>query len=251
MKKILSIALCATAVSAFADPTEAVLGEVGVTAISSKLKNTIVAVSYDDLAGGSGIVVSNFVKTTNLEPDDQLAVFTNGLYETWTLVQPDPPNGPKFWRKNEAEFFVNGNGELELKSGTAASLVSRSVGTGIWLCRAKQPSGSFTFYIYGKPVSSLTSTTVANTWTLVGNPTQAEIDLNTVKVENVVNGDQIVAIDENGKPDYYFYKQDKGWRRNDDDGPKPLPKIGAGLGVWIHTAAEATIHWDVPFVPES
>ena len=253
MKKLLSIALCAAAVSAFGDtatPIEQSLGTVGVTAISSTLKNTIVAVSYDDLADGPGIVVSNFVKTTNLDAGDQLAVFSNGKYETWTLDEPIK-GGPKFWKKNETEFFVNGKGVLESEEGTEASLVSRSVGTGIWLCRAEQPKESFTFYIYGKPVSSSTSTTVAGAWTLVGNPTQGAIDLKDIKIDGVANYDQIVAIGENGKPTYYSYKKnidDKGttvnaWQRNNGGVPELLPPIGAGLGVWIRTASDATIHW--------
>ena len=255
MKTIFSIVLCAAAVSAFGD--DATLGTVGVTEISSNLKNTIVAVSYDDLADGPGIVVSNFVKTTNLDAGDQLAVFSNGKYETWTLDEP-VKGGPKFWKKNDTKFLVDATGKLNAESGTEASLVSSSVGTGIWLCRATQPAESFTFYIYGKPVSSPTSTTVAGAWTLVGNPTQAAIDLSTVTVDGVATGDQIVAIDENGMPQYYFYKsgkdkegQVKGWRMNDDTGPVRLPAIGAGLGVWIRTASKATIHWNVPLVPES
>lgn len=85
MKKILSIALCAAAVSAFADPTKTEFGKVGVTAITSSLSNTIVAISYDDLAGGEGMVYSNLVKTANLTEGDRLVEFRDNKYTGWVL----------------------------------------------------------------------------------------------------------------------------------------------------------------------
>ena len=250
MKKLLSIALCAAAVSAFgetATPIDQSLGTVGVTKIESKLTNTIVAVSYDDLTGCSGIVISNFVKTTNLTKGDQLAVFSNGVYSTWRLEQVGD-TGPKYWAKNDKEFTVGSDGKLQAGTGSAASDVTHAFGSGIWLVR-KTPTDShgdaIPFYIYGKPVSSPTSTTVAGAWTLIGNPTQTEIDLNTVVIDNVAPYDQVVAIGEDGNPKYYNYKAGKvnAWQRNNGGEPEDLPKIGAGLGVWIRTASPATIHW--------
>ena len=129
MKKILSIALCAAAVSAFADPTETELGKVGVTAITTTLSNTIVAVSYDDLAGGSGMVVSNFVKTTNLTEGDRLAIFRNDGYTTWTLARGE--GNVKYWAKNDRAFFVDANGNQTEGPGKSASGITEAVGTGI------------------------------------------------------------------------------------------------------------------------
>ena len=82
MKKMLFLLLGAAAVSAFGEttPTEAVLGgEIGVTEIVSKLSNTVVAVSYNDLdpTVTSGIAISNLVKTANLTAGDRLAIFLN------------------------------------------------------------------------------------------------------------------------------------------------------------------------------
>ena len=57
------------------------------------------------------MVVSNFVKTTNLTTDDQLAIFTNGEYTTWTLRQ-NGTAGPKYWEKNEKAFKVDADGKL-------------------------------------------------------------------------------------------------------------------------------------------
>lgn len=248
MKKLLSIALCATAVSAFAvdesSPKVADLGTVGVTKIDSGLRNTIVAVSYDDLAGASGMVVSNFVKTTNLTVNDQLAIFTNGEYTTWTLKQSGT-DGPKYWEKNEKAFKVDADGKLTVESGEASSDVTQAVGTGIWLVRQDV---SKPFYIYGKPVSNPTSTTVAGAWTLIGNPNQTgskafEIDT----VSKPTDGDQIVAPKaSDGTLCYYTYKAGKGWRTTNSTGDgwsSEKLTLGAGLGCWIHTENTSTINW--------
>ena len=244
MKKLLSIALCAAAVSAFGD-TVTELGQVGVTAITSSLQNTIVAVSYDDLAGDSGIVVSNFVKTTNLTAGDQLAIFNGGEYTTWTLKQGE--GKAKFWAKDEKTFKINAKGEQIDGTGPLASGITQAVGTGIWLVRQDT---SKPFYIYGKPVSNPVSTTVAGNWTLIGNPKQVSVDLKDLSVEGFAFGDQIVAIDVNGNPQYYIYNG-TGWIANIGGTATSLGPIGAGMGVWIRTATEATIQWDVKPTDES
>lgn len=243
MKNLLSIVLCAVAASAFGG--DATLGTIGVTAISSRLTNTIVAVSYDDLTGGSGIVISNFVKTTNLTVDDQLAVFSNGKYEVWTLVQP-VTEGPKFWQKNETQFFVDGGGQLTFQSGTEASLVSRSVGTGIWLIRQNPTDGNTAvpFYIYGKPSTAMTIKTKPNVWNLVGNPTQGDVPITKEITSGVQDDDQILVPAENGLVTY-LYREGKGWRAAADASGKwgAAPTVVAGTGFWIMTKSEVTITW--------
>lgn len=248
MKKLLSIALCATAVSAFAASTETVLGQVGVTAITSSLSNTIVAVSYDDLAGGSGIVVSNFVKTANLTKGDQLAIFNNGegteIYDTWVLMENE--RGVMYWAKNAKTFTVEADGQLKEGTGTAASGITNAVGTGIWLVRQNptKDEKAIPFYIYGKPVSDPVSHISAGTWTLVGNPlqtTSVTIGTNaeesvTAVVQGAKTGDQIVTVGVNGKLLYFAYVEGMGWSEG-------LPAIGPGLGFWIRTQADTTITW--------
>ena len=240
MKTLLSIALCATAVSAFAASTETVLGQVGVTAITSSLSNTIVAVSYDDLAGGTGIVVSNFVKTTNLTVGDQLAIFNNGLYDTWTLKEKEGAGGVKvkYWDKNALTYTVGPDGKLVEGTGNSADLVSRSVGTGIWLVRQNptdKDRKAIPFYIYGKPSTTTTSTTVAGNWTLVGNPLQTtSVTIGSSTVSGVQTGDQIVTAAEDGRLHYYTFTGSQ-WTH-------PIT-IGPGIGFWIKTKAETTITW--------
>lgn len=257
MKKFLSIVLCAATASAFADGnpsnSETVLGTVGVTAITTSLSNAIVAVSYDDLAGGSGIVVSNFVKTTNLTKGDQLAVFSNGVYSTWRLEQVGD-TGPKYWAKNEMEFTVGSDGKLKQGTGAAPSDVTQAVGTGIWLVRKNPTEGNVAkpFYIYGKPATSKTSNIAPNTWTLIGNPRQTQVTIgteeavDTVVVQGAATGDQIVVpVPPNGELGYFTFKEGKGWRTTDGTGAwssAPLT-LDPGLGCWIHTASDATIEW--------
>ena len=249
MKKLLSIALSAAAVSAFGDTTVS-LGQVGVTAITTSLSNAIVAVSYDDLTGGTGIVVSNFVKTTNLTKGDQLVIFTNGFYEAWTLASNEMTH-VQYWEKPTVKLTINAQGKLEESEGTPATDVAQSVGTGIWLVRQNPiaANGSTnTFYIYGKPVSNPKSTTVAGAWTLIGNPNQTgyktfEVDT----VSNPTDGDQIVAPKvSDGTLCYYTYKSGKGWRTTNSAGDgwsSEKLTLGAGLGCWIHTENTSTISW--------
>ena len=246
MKKLLSIVLCATAVSAFAGSTEVELGTVGVTAITSSLSNTIVAVSYDDLAGGSGMIVSNFVKTTNLTAGDQLAIFNNGtgtegIYDTWVLRKNG--NDVLYWERNEKTYMVGTNGQLKVGTGTPASSITNAVGTGIWLVR-KDPSKPF--YIYGKPVSDPVSHISANTWTLVGNPTQELVEIGTNKVVGASYLDELVVPAEDGTLCRYQFKEGKGWRTTGSEGQwvdNAPPKLDAGLGCWIWTQKNASITW--------
>ena len=245
MKKLLSIVLCAATISVFGE-TPVFLGRVGVTEINSGLSNTIVAVSYDDLAlaSGSGIVVSNFVKTTNLTVGDQLAIFNNGEYTTWILTQGK--GDAKFWAKNDKTFKINAKGEQVDGTGPQASGISQAVGAGIWLVRQKPVENGkvVPFYIYGKPVTNPTSTTAAGTWTLIGNPNQT--GSKEIVVSHPTDFDQIVVPNAtNGNLCYYTYKSGKGWRTTNgtqwvDGNP---PKLGAGLGCWIWTQETCTINW--------
>ena len=246
MKKLLSIALCAVTASAFAEgePAAAELGTVGVTAITTSLSNAIVAVSYDDLAGGEGIVVSNFVKTTNLTVGDQLAVFTNGVYSTWKLEQVDGATGPKYWAKNEKEFTVGSDGKLQEGTGSAAADVTQAVGTGIWLVRQKpiaEGGSTNTFYIYGKPVTSRTLTLVKDKWNLVGNPMQVRATISGT----FSDGDEIVVpLEPYGLLSRYTYFTD-GWQKvnKNDQWEKVIPVLQPGLGCWIRTKEAISITW--------
>ena len=254
MKKFLSIALCAATVSAFADPTETQLGgEIGVTAITTSLSNAIVAVSYDDLAGGSGMVYSNLVKTTNLTVNDKLIQFgyddlDKGKYTSWVLKERTS-GGAKYWEEL-TEAYKDDSGLDAVLTPPAAGLVSGAVGTGIWLVR-QNPLDAYgntnKFYIYGKPAPKLTTTLAAGKWNLVGNPTQGEVTITNNMVSDVSDYDQLVIpVAPSGKLCYYTYLSGLGgWRTTDNDGQwtKTDPKLDGGLGCWIKTKNGGTITW--------
>lgn len=241
MKKLLSIALCATAVSAFADPKEAVLGSVGVTKIETTLSNVIVAVSYDDLAGGE-MVYSNLVKTTNLTKGDRLVEFRDNKYTGWVLEQS---GDVKYWKEQPGVFKDSSGKDITMIS-PAAGETTGAVGAGIWLVRQHPADGNVAvpFYIYGKPVSAAESKIPAGTWTLVGNPLQQhEVKIGTATdegdfvavVDGALTGDQIVTVDDDGTLLYFAYVENKGWDE--------LPNIKPGIGFWIRTEAATTIKW--------
>ena len=183
MKKILSIALCAAAVSAFADgaspANDVVLGTVGVTEITTSLSNAIVAISYDDLAGGQ-MVYSNLVKTANLTEGDKLVEFRDNKYTGWVL---EKSGNVLYWREQN-EFLVDGSGnQINLISPTADT-VRGAVGKGIWLVRQNptdEKGDAKPFYIYGKPVNDPKTTIVGSKINLVGNPLTRDVELTAAK----------------------------------------------------------------------
>lgn len=231
MKKLLSIALCAAAAAAFADE-EISLGEVGVTKIAAQA-NTIIAVSYQDLASGD-VAISNLVKTTNLAVDDQMAVFNDGVYETWTLTAGT--GGAKYWAKNEKQYTLDGDGKLVEDKTRDAAIVTKSVGTGLWIIQKGDTIQDYV-YLYGKPSTVVTSTTVAGKWTLIGNPLQVAA---TPVITDVDATDQIVTVNSDGSLKYFNYKVGKGWR----DGAKvAMPDFQPGIGCWVRSTAAKTVTW--------
>ena len=252
MKKLFSIVLCTAAVSAFADPAEVELGAVGVTTITSSLSNTIVAVSYDDLAGGSGMVYSNLVKTTNLTAGDRLVEFRDDVYTGWVLVESD---SVKYW-KEEMEYFQNASGEKSNSSSPTADTVRGAVGTGIWLVRQNptdENGNAIPFYIYGKPVSNPKTVIVGGVANLVGNPTANDVQLTTAILTDATAGDRIEVpsgIGVLGRQAYTYDKTNNQWWTIDTGSHLPvngLPKILAGQGFWYVSAAPTgtsfTISW--------
>lgn len=252
MKKLLTIAFCAAAVSAFAGSTEVELGEVGVTEITSRLTNTIVAVSYDDLAGGTGMVCSNLVKTTNLTAGDMLVEFRDDKYTGWVLAE-DTETKVKYWKEQLGAFKDNTGKELQLV-GSSADTITNMVGTGIWLVRQKPTAKNSTdgreesvpFYIYGKPAANPISNIASNKWTLIGNPKQELVEIGTNKVVGASYLDELVVPAEDGTLCRYQFKEGKGWRTTGSEGQwvdNAPPKLDAGLGCWILTQKDASITW--------
>lgn len=247
MKKLLSIAVCASAVAAFAEttPVEVTLGEVGVTAITSGLTNTIVAVSYKELGDGDGnITISNIVKTANLTAGDLLHVFKDATtYETYTLTSG---TGGLYWEKTQ-NYVVNEFGDLVVTNSTDASIATLGPGTAFWLVRKGwDGTGSFTFYIYGKPVTAAISRTLTSgEAALIGNPTQTA-QVPTITTPTV--GDVIQIPDASNvaiRMTKYRYTSN-GWKtKKGGVTTYVLPNIQPGTGFWyVATEGSApTISW--------
>lgn len=250
MKKLLSIAVCASAVAAFATDTEITLAEVGVTAIRSDLTNTIVAVSYKELGDGDGnITISNVVKTANLTEGDLLHVFKDAsTYETYTLMK-DQSTDVLYWGKTQ-NYVINEQGVLEVTDSADASITTLTPGVGFWLVRNleewdKQP---FTFYIYGKPVSDVAAKTLSKgEAAMIGNTAQTAKNLS---ITNPQVGDVIQIPDSSNKAlriTKYKYIGDGQWKTKKNGAyTYTLPAIDAGKGFWYVAGQEEgtrTVSW--------
>lgn len=248
MKKLLSIAVCASAVAAFA--TEVEVGTVGVTKITSSLTNTVVAVSYGDLASNGAITISNIVKTTGLTIGDRLHIFTGSNdYDTYVLTES---GGVRYWNKTPT-WGIGADGEFYEKSGTPASEVNLAAGVGFWLVRKTDGENpwngqEFSFYTYGRPVS-VSSTPTGGNVTLVGNPNDVPARPNP---SAVVDGDRVIVPSSvPGGTVTYTYKSGKGWWHWEGTGSSRarvvgnLPAIPAGTGCWYvpKAGSSPTIGW--------
>lgn len=227
MKKLLSVAVATLAVAAVADYTPQ---QVGVTAVTTTLKSTVVSVPFTSLAGGN-ISAKELVKTTNLAEGTCLYVFQDNAYTGWVLAGNQ-------WAPATTASTVDG-----VSVGIPAENQKLNAGDAIWLVRPSTDTGSKTFYIYGTPVAGLSSKTIPATsdavvHNLVANPLQSDA---TISVDAVVAGDEII-IPGDGVPVRYNYKTRKDgtggtWRCNGQ--AASLPTIAVGQGFWYIRAANS------------
>ncbi len=226
MKTLLSVAVASIALG--------VMGaqEVGVTAITTTNKNTIVSVPFTSLAGGN-ITAKELVKTQGLVAGTQLYVFNGTSYTAWVLSENE-------WIPATGVSSVDG-----VSVGIPAEGQELTAGDAIWLIRpAADTATEKTFYVYGTPPTpALTEKTVAAGYNLIANPKQAP---KTFTVTNPVKGDQIL-VPNDGTPDVYIYRVNSknvgAWRKNNTS--VDLPTIGTGLGFWYISkgTGATTITW--------
>ena len=227
MKKLLSIAVATLAVAAVADYTPQ---QVGVTAVTTTLKSTVVSVPFTSLAGGN-ISAKELVKTTNLASGTILYVFQNNAYTGWVLSENQ-------WIPATSASTIDG-----VNVGVPATDQKLNAGDAIWLVRPSGDTGSKTFYIYGTPAGLTSKTILATTggdavYNLVANPLQSDA---TISIETVVAGDEII-IPGDGLPTRYIYKTKRDgtggtWRCNGQ--AASLPTIAVGQGFWYIRAANS------------
>lgn len=242
MKKLLSVAICASAVAAFGADVPVALGEVGVTAVTSSFTNTIVAVSYEDLGGGN-VTASNLVKTTNLSLGDLLYVYNGANFDAFVL--DGVAEGAKYWKPLDV-VSPGVIGDISINTSSSADAVRVAAGKGIWLVRPNGWAGSsFTFYIYGKPTTSTSVSVTAGTSMLVGNPKSAA-QSPTITTPNI--GDMIMVPNEASKTGMRKYTYETGgWRYSYKVAPTvAAPSIPAGMGFWYVAHGDgsgATVSW--------
>lgn len=247
MKRLFAAAVCAAAIAAVADETIE-LAEVGVTEVVSDLRNTLVAVSYADLAREGGMVPENLIKTTALSEGDILAVLNGEAYCTWRLDRAD--SGALLWTKDAKKMVVDATGALLATDDDAAGDALVPVGAGIWLVRRDEPAEPFTFQLYGRPSDDASTTAAAGKSTLVGNPRMVPL---APTVAGMQVGDRIV-IPTKGVPMTYTYTTTRNggeaaWRYQKFDGTAGtgLPEVPAGRGFWYQAVADGagrTISWE-------
>ncbi len=152
MKKLLSVAVSSLAMAAMAVD----VATVGVTEVTTTLKNTIVAVPFEKLGGGD-INVHDIVKTTGLPEVTQLYVFNGGNYKGW-LCQ----NGA--WQAMTTASTIDG-----ITVGTPAGTETMVAGSAIWLVLPEVPTSEQKFIVYGAYKTGVTSAIAPGT-NLIANP---------------------------------------------------------------------------------
>lgn len=259
MKSIFAVGCAILAGSLLADGAseEVVRGqnELGVLAVTTTTKNTIVPIAFTELSDGGEMKIADFVKTQNLKADDQVMVFTDrGNYETWQLTGADGSN--KTWEKM-GSFSLDAEGKQSQSAGNEAADVTKAVGSGVWLILGDDrasASNPVTFYLNGKPVSSKTTTTQAGKWNLLGNPNET----GSFSGFTPVVGDQIAIPVDNGFRTYRCRVKVKGsaplWfyetYTSDGSGKATAtkvyedPSVDAAKGLWYYTQDSRTINWN-------
>lgn len=264
MKRIFAVgcALLAGSLMADAASEEVVRGqnELGVLAVTTTTKNTIVPIAFTELSDGSSMKIADFVKTQNLEVGDQVAVYTGtkDTYDTWQLAE-DQGTGAKYWQAVTTKMTLSGGG-LTSEPGKDASSVAKVVGTGVWLILKddRAATSSVTFYINGKPVDNPTTLTAAGAWNLLGNPKSTSF--NSFVGDS---GDQVVIPDGSGFKNYLYgqyAKGSSGWYYETWEQEKrtvlgkeewvttcvkhpETPTIDGGKGFWYYTQSARALTW--------
>lgn len=238
MKKLLSIAMASLAVAALADPpANTASPTIGVTAITTSLKNTIISVPFTALSGGGNISVTDMVATNNFVANDWIYVFNGETYSAWTL---DPASG---W---VAATSASTSGDIVDAVANDANKYVAAPGA-IWIVLSAVPTSPKTFYIYGNFDTRPVSQTLSGVGSyLVANPKQADA---TLTVTGAAKKDAIVIPTNEGQ-DRYTYSQLRGqpdsigWYKN---GEKVSSfTIPAGQGFWYvrNTSSDVVLGWE-------
>lgn len=225
MKKLLSLSLASLAFAAVAADIT-----VGVTAISTTTKNTIVPVPYSKIGTSENIAPKELVKAANLPEGTMLYVFNGTSYNAWkndgngAWIVPDTVSTPV------AGVTVTTTDSVTLYKGSA-----------LWVVLPDADSYSQTIYVYGNGDSPATTSTVSAGNCLVANPLQTAASF---EVTGAITGDIITIPNDSGDPILYRYNGNN-WRTF---GPGIAPanatlSMAAGHGFWYSAQGNVTITW--------
>ena len=231
MKRLLALAVAAgsfVAVAAYTPTT------VGVRAITTSAKNTIVAVPYKAIGSSEDIAVDNLVKAANL-PNGTMLVVYNGSYYAW--VKNDTTGS---WQGVATATTESAGVIAAAGSGT----VTLAPGLALWVVLPAKPATSQTIYVYGNGTTSVTTSSISAGSQLVANPLESSAKISVAAVE----GDEIRIPNDNGDMVTYVYKRSRSgssaWRK--EGVAEEIPSISAGQGLWYIRAAGSaatTITW--------
>ena len=246
MKKLLSIALCAAAITSFAADEAVQIADVGVLSVTipANQTNTIIAASFKNLSDSTkDVSIADMIKTTNLAAGDKLLLFTGtkGTYTAWVL------NSDGKWAAAEKTYTVNANGELVEGTGTSAS-TTVTAGTGLWIVRESNTANSAAIAIYGAYTTDAKSTTTtAGAWNLIGNP-----GLVSKTISTGTKGDYIIRIVDGKQRKYMYNAKKTAWyyqtkavvnNKVKTTSTYGAPTIEPGEGFWYYTQSAVTIDW--------
>jgi len=237
MKKLLSVAFASLAISAMADysPT------IGVTAVQTTYKNTIVAVPFQSLAKSANISVTDLVSTNGLPLDTELYVYFGDQYYYWYL-------GADGWTTTPGSSTSGAEISATLNDSMKDKVAP---GGAIWVVLPSIPNGTQNIYIYGSVPASTALTLVAGKANLVANPIQGAA---YVTVTNPTKGDVITVPNDTANPDTYTYSYRKSlqayrWVKNDAERTSAENLNGVtfavGRGFWYNSKGETapSISW--------
>lgn len=217
MKKLLSLSFASLAFAVMADDFSPNIGVHQFTSVATD--SFLLPVKFDSLSA-SAISPRELVATNGLNVGTTwLYIFQNDAYTSWNLQ----PTG----------WVAASTSDSELGTIPADGTVTLAAGSAIWITGVKGKNIS----IYGKVITSKTSTIVRNKTNLLANPTDATVTGETLatKLSGVAQAkDRITPID-NSFAGYYVCSSTGTWTHYSDSGRTPnatLPNLAANQGFW-------------------
>ena len=252
MKKLL---IAAVALAAFCPAVRADIVSSGVVGYNTTtlLANdyTMFGVQFEDVQGGGvrlGDLSGNFYGGQGATTADNILVWKDGVYTYYYYGYWDDPANPD-WDNLWYDMGDNVSSDVAIPAGTACWYLSRS---------ATETSLTISGSIKTTP---LTTTLLANDYTMFSNPYPTEIKLKDLQIENPVGGQGATSADnilvwKDGVYTYYYYGYwgdpanpdwDNLWYDMSDNVSSDVA-IPVGIACWYlrHSASAATMSFASP-----